>query len=107
MTPAEAEELLAVIGRAAEDSLWTCDDIDALGPYAAELRLEAAVGPIPGSRFVELAAMTTQIWDGVFEAVRPGDDRPWLVIHTIGTDRFAVATRSRRLLGDLRRRFGA
>jgi hypothetical protein len=41
----------------------------------------------------------------VFEATRPGDDRPWLAVRVSDGGHLVVATRSRALLDDLRRRF--
>ena len=103
--PPDLTELLALVGPAGEASLWTCDDLEALGPSAAELRLEASAGPIPGRRLAELAADVDILSDGTFEATRPDDDRPWLAVRVIGANQFAIATRSRRLLDELRSRF--
>src|SRR3954469_23007792 len=67
--------LLAVAGPEAEASAWSCEDVEADGPLAAELRREAA-GPIDGQRLAELAAGITRTTGGVFEATRPGEDGP-------------------------------
>jgi hypothetical protein len=54
---------------------------------------------------LELAAGITDTRGGVFEATRPGDDRPWLAVRAGAGGHLVVATRSRALLDDLRRRF--
>jgi hypothetical protein len=97
--------LLAAMGPVAAASVWTCEDVEALGPLAAELRHEAAAGPIAGRRLAELAAGITRTTSGVFEATRPGEDGPWLAVRAGEGSHFVVATRSRALLDDLRRRF--
>ena len=98
-------DLLAVAGPAAAASVWECEGVEALGPLAEELRHAAAAGPIDGTRLAELAAGITSTLDGVFEATRPGDDGPWLALRAGEGSHFVVATRSRALLDDLRRRF--
>lgn len=97
--------LLAQIGPDAEASAWDCDNLDCVGPLAADLQREAVAGPIAGDRFVELAAGIDRVHDGIFEATRPGDDRPWLALRAADGDRFIVATRSRGLLDQMRRQF--
>jgi hypothetical protein len=99
-------ELLALFGPVGEDSQWTCDDLDAHGPLAIELRQEAVDGPIAGSRLTQLVTGITLTSDGTFEAIRFGEEWPWLAMRVIGPNQFAVATRSRRLLDELRQRFG-
>lgn len=98
-------DLLAFLGPDAAASDWSCDDVAVDGPAAADLRREAAAGPIPGGRLVELASGITSITGGAFEATCPGEERPWLAVRA-GDGHFVVATRSRGLLDDLRRRFG-
>lgn len=98
-------ELLAFIGPDAGTSHWTCDEVEAVGPLAAEFQREAEAGPIPGVRLAELAAGITDTLGGVFEATRPGDDRPWLALRADAGGQLAMATRSRALLDDLRRSF--
>jgi hypothetical protein len=105
-TDIDLGEVLALFGPAGRDSEWTCDDIEALGPSTVELRHEASAGPMSGTRLSALAFGITHVSDGVFEATQPADDRPWLAVRVIGRNQFAVATRNRRLLEDLRRRFG-
>ena len=97
--------LLALAGPDAARSDWTCSAVECFGPRADDLRRAADAGPVPGWRLVELAAGVTPAIDGVFEATRPGDDRPWLAVRAIDGCYFVVVTRSRALLDDLRRRF--
>ena len=98
-------ELLAYLGPDAAASDWTCDAVGAIGPSADTLRREAEAGTIPGARLVELAAGITSITAGVFEATCLGEERPWLAPRAGEGGHFVVATRSRGLLDDLRRRF--
>ena len=98
-------DLLALLGPAGELSAWTCEEVEAVGPLAADLRQMAGSGPLPGTHLAELAAGITHTLGGVFEATRPGDDGPWLALHIADGGCLQVATRSRALLDDLRRRF--
>ena len=98
-------DLLAFLGPDAAASEWLVDEVEATGPQAHDLRRAAAAGPIPGARLVELAAGITSITGGGFEATCFGEERPWLAVRA-GEGHFVVATRSRGLLEDLRRRFG-
>jgi hypothetical protein len=98
-------ELLAYLGPGAAASDWSCDGVEADGPAAADLRREARAGSIPGGRLVELARGITSITGGVFEATCLGEERPWLGVRA-GDGQVVIATRSRGLLDDLRRRFG-
>src|SRR5687767_3014640 len=98
-------DLLAFLGPDAVASDWTCDEVEASGPAADDLRRSAGAGPVPGGRLVEMAGGITSITGGVFEAMCLGEERPWLALRA-GDGHFVVATRSRGLLDDLRRRFG-
>lgn len=97
--------VLALLGPAAAASDWICDGVEALGPLADELVLEADAGPIHGTVLAELSTGITHTFAGAFEATRAGDDRPWLIVRIADGGAIEVATRSRELLGDLRRRF--
>jgi hypothetical protein len=98
-------DVLVLLGPAAESSSWDCDGVEAVGPLADGLLQEADAGPVPGALLTELAAGITCMVGGVFAATRPGDDRPWLTLRVSDGGQFVVATRSRALLDDLRRRF--
>src|SRR5262245_6255181 len=97
--------LLTFLGPVALASIWTCDAIEAIGPLAGVLCQVADAGPLPGTQLAALAAGITHTLAGVFEATRPGDDRPWLAVQVADGGEFVVATRSRALLDDLLRRF--
>jgi hypothetical protein len=98
-------ELLAMIGADAEASTWDCADLECAGPVAAELRDEAVARPLSGHRLIELASGIDTVHEGVFEATRPGDDRPWLALRAVDGNRFVVATRSRMILDRMRAHF--
>jgi hypothetical protein len=98
-------DLLAFLGPDAAASDWECHEVEAAGAGADDLRREADAGPVPGRRLAELAGGLPSITGGVFEATCLGEERPWLALRA-GDDHFVVATRSRGLLDDLRRRFG-
>jgi hypothetical protein len=97
-------DLLALIGPDAENSEWTCEDVECDGPSADDL-LHEATDPIAGPRLIELAAGVTYTRNGLFEATRPGEDRPWLALRAVDETHFVVATRSRALLDAVRRRY--
>lgn len=98
-------DLLTSLGPAAAASNWMCDGIEATGPLADHLLLEAASGPVLGTILVALSIGITRTLRGVFEATRPGDDRPWLSVRVADGGQFVVATRDRALLDELRSRF--
>ena len=98
-------DLLALAGPDARTSDWTCEDVACEGPAADDLCREAA-GPIAGPRLAVLAAGITRVLSGVFEATRPGEGGPWLALRAMDGTHFVVATRSRALLDDFRRRYG-
>ena len=99
-------DVLALIGPDAIASDWLCNDVEARGPSANDLRREAELGVIPGARLLELAAGITVTIGGGFEATFLREDRPWLALRAGESGHFVVATRSRGLLDDLRQRFG-
>ena len=98
-------DLLALVGPDADASTWTCDEVECAGPAADDLRRAAAAGPISGTQLAKLAAGITRTQDGLFEATRPGEDRPWLALRAVAGSNFIVATRGRDLLDRFRRRF--
>ena len=98
-------DLLAYLGPDAAASDWACHDVEAHGPAADDLRREADAGPIPGHRLADLAGGIRSMTGGGFEATCFGEERPWVALRA-GAGHFVVATRSRGLMDDLRRRFG-
>ena len=98
-------ELLAYVGPEAESSDWTCNEIECMGPLADELCRDGDAGPVAGPRLLELADGLTHVLSGTFEANRPGDERPWLALRAVAGTHFVVATQSRALLDELRRRY--
>jgi hypothetical protein len=97
-------DLLALVGPDAGTSDWACEHVECEGPSADDLRRESAES-IGGIRLTELAAGISRTHGGVFEATRPGEAGPWLALRAVDGTHFVVATRSRALLDDLRRRY--
>ena len=99
-------DLLALAGTEGHASIWTLAGvIEALGPRAEELQLAADAGSVSGARLAELAAGVTQTIEGTFEATRPGESRPWLVLKSIDGCYFVVISSNRDLMSQVRRRF--
>jgi hypothetical protein len=99
-------DLLALAGPEAQASVWTLVGVvEALGPRAEELHLAAEAGPVTGARLAELAAGVTQTIEGTFEATRPGESRPWLVLKAIDGCYFVVISSNWELISQVRRRF--
>jgi hypothetical protein len=99
-------DLLALAGPEAQASVWTLAGVvEALGPGAEELHLAAEAGPVTGARLAELAAGVTQTIEGTFEATRPGESRPWLVLKAIDGCYFIVISSNCELMSQVRRRF--
>ena len=98
-------DLLRLAGHEAIVSTWSCEMVDCLGPSADELERAAAAGPVPGGRLADLAGGVTQTIDGLFEATRPGEAQPWLVLRAIDGCYFVVVSSDKRVLAAVRERF--
>lgn len=98
-------DLITMAGKEALDSVWTCEMVEFLGPNAELLYKATEDGPVHGLRLVELAKGVTQTIDGMFIAVSPGQNRPWLVLRAIDGCYFVVITESNALMTAIRERF--
>lgn len=76
------------------------------GDLAEELhRVSAADLAVSGGEMLRLAGGIRQVIDGDFEAYRPNDTRPWLVVRAIDSSEYVVITQDERLLARVRERF--
>jgi hypothetical protein len=104
----DLEDLLAALGKDAERSEWRCSVGECIPKDAARPDLEDAYGSgtrLPGSQLLALASETLQIADGVFEAFRPGERRPWLKLEAIDSTYWEVFAANPADLESLRARF--
>jgi diaminopimelate decarboxylase len=99
-------DILRLVGPDAESSSWRCRKVECAGDLAEELhRVSDAESPLTGAEMLRLAGGVFQIIDGDFEAYRPGETRPWLVVRAIDSSEYAVITKDERLLARVRERF--
>src|SRR5690349_16487006 len=86
-------DILRVVGRDSESSSWLCRNVKCTGDLAEALhRVSDAESAISGAEMLRLAGGVLQIIDGDFEAYRPGEIRPWLVVRAIDSSAYAVIT---------------
>jgi hypothetical protein len=104
----DLEDLLAALGEDAERSVWTCSVGECIPKDGARPGLEAAYGSgsrLPGAQLVALASETLQVVDGVFEAFRHGERKPWLKLEAIDSTYWEAFAAEAADLAGLRRRF--
>lgn len=99
-------DILRLAGPDAELSSWRCRNVECTGDLAQELhRVSDAESVLTGAEMLRLAGGVLQVVDGDFEACRPGETRPWLVVRAIGSSEYAVITPDAGLLARVRERF--
>src|SRR4051812_33080297 len=77
----------------AGSSGWRCRNVECTGDLAEELhRVSEADLAVSGGEMLRLASGVRQVIDGDFEAYRPNDTRPWLVVRAIDSSEYAVIT---------------
>jgi hypothetical protein len=103
---ADLIDILRLAGTDAESSSWRCRNVDCTGDLAGELHRAADAGSVlDGREMLRLAGGISQVIDGDFEAYRPGDTRPWLVVRAIDSSEYVVITADERLIARVRERF--
>jgi hypothetical protein len=99
-------DILRLAGPDAESSSWHCRNVECTGDLAEELhRVSDAGSALTGVEMLRLAGGLLQVIDGDFEAYRPGETRPWLVVRAIDSSEYAAITQDERLLARVRERF--
>jgi hypothetical protein len=99
-------DILCLAGRDSDTSSWRCRNVECTGDLADELHRASDAGSVlPGAEMLRLASSVLQIIDGDFEAYRPGETRPWLVVRAIDSSAFAVVTHDERMLARVREQF--
>jgi hypothetical protein len=99
-------DILRLAGPDAEASSWRCRNVECTGDLAEELhRASDAESALTGVEMLRLAVGVVQVIDGEFEAYRPDEHRPWLVVRAIDSSEYAVVTQDERLLARIRERF--
>jgi hypothetical protein len=99
-------DILSLAETDAASSSWKCGNVECVGGLADELHLASNSGlSLSGSQLLRLAAGVSQIIDGDFEACRPGDAHPWLMIRAVDSTDYVVATNDESLIARVRGRF--
>jgi hypothetical protein len=87
-------------------SSWRVSCVDCLGDLADEfVRLGDANGTISSPELLRLASGVCQVIEGDFEAYRPHEEQPWLVVRAIDSTLYVVITEDAQLLDRVRSRF--
>jgi hypothetical protein len=101
-------DLLEALGKAAELSSWKCSVGECIAQHDARADLEdafSAASRLSGPEILDLAAESLQVIDGVFEAFRPGEKRPWIKLEAVDGTYWEVFAAAAAELESLRRRF--
>lgn len=104
----DLEDLLEGLGKDAELSAWKCGVGDCISKEDARPDLEDAYNSpvrLSGSELRALASETLQVVDGVFEAFRPGERRPWIRLEAVDSTYWEVFAANPADLAPLRLRF--
>lgn len=99
-------DILRLAGPVAESSSWRCRHVECMGDLAEELHRACEAEPaLPGAEMFRLADGGRQIIWGDFEAYRPGETRPWLIVRAVDSTFYAVITEDEMLVARVRGRF--
>jgi hypothetical protein len=101
-------ELLQALGKQAQLSSWKCNVGECIAQHGARPDLEDAYnspGGISGDDLLALASETLQVADGVFEAFRPGERRPWIKLEAVDSTYWEAFAAEPSDLSALRLRF--
>ena len=104
----DLSDLLEALGPDAKLSAWTCSVGECIPRDGARTDLEGAYDArvrLAGPELLALAAETLQIVDGVFEAFRPGERRPWIRLEAIDSSYWEAVAPDAADLVSLRARF--
>lgn len=103
----DLREVLMALGPRAEKSQWLCDVEECISIEGVEyLEEKYNTGrPISGVTMIELAALTRQIIDGVFQAFDTNADQPWVIVEAIDSSYWEVRTDDQAALKSLRDKF--
>jgi len=101
-------DLLEGLGKEAELSSWKCSVGECISKDDARPDLEDAYNSpvrLSGPEILALASETLQVVDGVFEAFRPGERRPWIKLEAVDSTYWEVFAAKAADLSSLRLRF--
>lgn len=99
-------DMLRLAASDAESSSWRCRNVECTGDLADELHcVSDAESAVTGAEMLRLAGGVAQVIDGDFEACRPGETRPWLIVRAIDSSEYTVITQDEHLLARVRERF--
>ena len=101
------EDILRLLGRRAEESVWTISDLETLENAGGDIlqKVSDRGTPVHGTELLQLAAARPEIIDGTFKGYEDGEDKPWIVIHAVDSSAYDVETNDERLVDQLRKRF--
>ncbi len=101
-------DVLDALGDSARGSVWKCSVGECIAEEGARPDLEDAYNAsagLAGPALAELAADTIQVVDGVFEAFRPKERRPWIKLEAIDSTYWEAFAANADDLAPLSRRF--
>ena len=104
-----AFDLIDILQLAKEEvlaSTWRCRHVEAFGTCAEDLHRALNEGStLSGAQLLRFAAEIHQIIDGDFEARRPAEDMPWVIVRAVDSSFYVVSTSDSALLAKVRNRF--
>lgn len=101
-------DLLETLGEPARLSVWKCSVGECIAREGARSDLEGAYNApigLSGPELLALASETLQVVDGVLEAFRPGERRPWIKLEAVDSTYWEVFATRAEDLSSLRLRF--
>jgi hypothetical protein len=101
-------DLLEGLGEHAKLSAWKCSVGECIAQDGARLDLEGAYNSpvgLSGPEIFTLASETLQVVDGLFEAIRPGEARPWIKLEAVDSTYWEAFAAAAADLASLRLRF--
>ncbi|MEM7229202.1 MAG: hypothetical protein AAF432_10345 [Planctomycetota bacterium] len=102
----ELRDILQLLGRDAEQSIWRIEGVEALGENATRIHdVSHQIGTLVGSELARVASGLDQIVDGTFSAFKDGNDQPWVVIAAVDSSAYDVMTAELHVIWALKRAF--
>jgi hypothetical protein len=101
-------KLLALLNRRGRSSKWLIRSADASGASAGQLHRAADDKTmLSGSALANIAGHLDQLLEGELFAFGPDDARPWLVIRSVDSSSWDVATDDEAILRQIRSRYSS
>jgi len=100
-------DLLRLDEKKVLSSTWICNSVECNGERAMDLERVSDTGAsVGGTELLHLVSgVFFQVIDGVFAAIRKGEQRPWLLIRAIRSSYYVLVTNDDDFLAKVRERF--